>query len=81
MHPVYLQRIDPAANMRRFYRLEVCPTLLGGWALIRHWGRIGSSGQSIETWYDSEAAAWYAGEKIRRKKLRRGYLPLHIYVA
>jgi predicted DNA-binding WGR domain protein len=81
MQPVYLHRIDPPANMRRFYTLEVCPTLWGRWALIRYWGRIGSSGQWRETWYDSESAACAAGELILRKKLRRGYVCMHANVA
>lgn len=81
MQPIFLHRIEPAVNMRRFYTLEVCPTLLGSWALIRRWGRIGSSGQSQEIWYDSESTARRAGEQICLKKLRRGYVRMHSNVA
>lgn len=28
--PVYLRRIDPSQNMRRFYALAIQPTLFGG---------------------------------------------------
>ena len=31
-------------NMRRFYRMEVWPDLLGGALLMRQWGRIGTEG-------------------------------------
>ena len=56
--PIHLQRIDAAQNMRRFYMLVVQPTLFGGASVIRNWGRIGTSGQTmIETFDDEEAAA------------------------
>ncbi len=40
-----LTRIDPAQNMRRFYRLALQPDLFGGCTLIREWGRIGRGGR------------------------------------
>jgi predicted DNA-binding WGR domain protein len=42
MTAIILHRIDPAKNMRRFYRLDVQRDLFGQWCLIREWGRIGS---------------------------------------
>jgi hypothetical protein len=44
MSAVYLARIDPARNMRRFYRLDVQPDLFGGFAVMKEWGRIGARG-------------------------------------
>jgi predicted DNA-binding WGR domain protein len=35
---VELRRIDPAKNMRRFYRLDVQPDLFGGVLLMKEWG-------------------------------------------
>jgi predicted DNA-binding WGR domain protein len=70
---IYLERIDPARNMARFYRIIVTPTLFGDWSLIREWGRIGSPGTVRETWYDDEAAARRAGEQRVQQQLRRGY--------
>ena len=47
---LHLRRIEPACNMRRFYRLCVQRDLFGGACLIREWGRIGYRGQvMIET--------------------------------
>jgi WGR domain len=40
----FFTRIDPAKNVARFWRSLVTPTLLGGWSLLREWGRIGSPG-------------------------------------
>jgi predicted DNA-binding WGR domain protein len=34
MNAVELRRIDPAKNMRRFYRLDVQPDLFGGVLLL-----------------------------------------------
>ena len=38
---LHLRRVDPARNMRRFYRLDVQPDLFGGVLLVKEWGRIG----------------------------------------
>jgi len=73
---VHLTRIDPAKNMRRFYRLDMQPDLFGGVALVRAWGRIGSAGQVRSYVYPDPAAACVALEKQQRVKMRRGYLPL-----
>jgi hypothetical protein len=45
--PLHLRRVDPTRNMRRFYTFTIQPTLFGGSSLIRHWGRIGTNGQSM----------------------------------
>lgn len=37
---VQMRRIDPARNMRRFYRLSVQRDLFGRSSLVREWGRI-----------------------------------------
>ncbi|MDF0515758.1 WGR domain-containing protein [Bradyrhizobium yuanmingense] len=44
MTAITLKRVDQQRNMSRFYKLDVQPTLLGGWSLIRGWGRIGRVG-------------------------------------
>lgn len=69
----HLTRIDPEANMRRYYRLSVQPGLFGDWSLVREWGRIGAQGQRMSEWYDDEAQAEEARDKLTRKKQRRGY--------
>lgn len=70
---VTLTRIDPAKNMRRFYRLDIQPTLFGEFALIREWGRIGSGGTVREAPYPSAELASQALERMRQVKARRGY--------
>jgi predicted DNA-binding WGR domain protein len=71
----HLHRIDPEANMARFYCIDVAATLFGDVSVLRTWGRIGTHGRtSIETWpntIEAEAAA----NRTLRQKSRRGYGP------
>lgn len=71
--PVYLRRIDPSQNMRRFYMLAIQPTLFGGASVIRNWGRIGANGQSMMETFDNAAEAETAFIRLERTKRRRGY--------
>jgi predicted DNA-binding WGR domain protein len=68
-----LHRIDPARNMRRFYRLEILPDLFGGVILKREWGRIGARGQSKARWFDDPRLASAALLGQARRKVKRGY--------
>ena len=71
--PVDLCRIDTTRNMRRFYHMSVQPGLFGDVAFIRQWGRIGTRGQRMEEWFEDEAAAEAACDKLTKQKQRRGY--------
>jgi WGR domain len=54
MSAVHLARIDPACNMRRFYRLDVQPDLFGGFAVVKEWGRDGCIRKMLpptRTWF------------------------------
>ncbi|MEJ6871814.1 WGR domain-containing protein, partial [Bradyrhizobium japonicum] len=51
--PLHLRRIDITRNMRRFYLLSIQPTLFGGVSLIRDWGRIGTTGQTMVQTFDA----------------------------
>ena len=70
---LHLRRIDPACNMRRFYRLSVQRDLFGGAFLIREWGRIGYRGQVLIETHDDEGKAITAFMKLAAVKRRRGY--------
>ena len=69
-----LRRIDPARNMRRFYRLAVQPDLFGGVLLVRQWGRIGAEGRSVAEHFDDATLAAAALAQHAAQKVRRGYL-------
>lgn len=70
---IYLERIDRAKNMARYYRLSVVETLFGEWVVVREWGRVGRGGQSCEDVCRSEQQAHdvLAGHLAKRNK--RGY--------
>ena len=42
----HLEKLDPAKNIARYYRMSVLPNLFGEWTLHREWGRIGRGGQT-----------------------------------
>ncbi len=73
MPVLYLEKRIPALNQKRFYTITVTPTLFGPWALVREWGRIGQPGTVREMWFETEGAAWAAGEQVRQRKEKRGY--------
>ena len=73
MGAIILHRIDPALNMRRFYRLDVQPDLFGFWCLVREWGRLGQAGQVRIVSYPTKDAAEAALQQLRKVKERRGY--------
>lgn len=68
-----MRRIDPAWNMRRFYRMSIQPDLFGGASLVREWGRIGARGQMIIEQHPDEGRAVTALMKLAAVKQRRGY--------
>lgn len=68
-----LDRRNSAANMARFYVLSIEESLFGDTALIREWGRIGTTGRRKIELYEKQGAAVEALETWLRRKQRRGY--------
>lgn len=75
MTDVDLNRIDPALNMRRFYRMSLQPDLFGGVDLIREWGRTGRRGQSLVERHRCEKDAIASMHALAVIKRKRGYGP------
>ena len=71
---IYLVKHDPEKNMHRFYQMFVTPGLFDDWSLVREWGRVGSSGTVRKAWFNTEAEAIIAGEKLREAKCKKGYI-------
>jgi predicted DNA-binding WGR domain protein len=64
----HLHRIDPEANMARFYCIDVAATLFGDVSVLRTWGRIGTHGRtSIKTCATVEDAERAASRHSVRK--------------
>lgn len=72
---IYVERIDPAKNMARFYAMEISSTLFGGIRLTRIWGRIGQRGQTKMHFFDQESEARDLFADLMRSKSARGYRP------
>ncbi len=72
-HPLLRHRIDTSKNMARFYAMQTAPTLFGETAVIRNWGRIGTSGQMRLDTFSTAAAAHAALTCLQARKSRRGY--------
>jgi predicted DNA-binding WGR domain protein len=70
---IELRRIDPAQNMRRFYRVDVQPDLFGGVILVKEWGRIGTQSRMVAEPHDNAALALAAMTRHAERKRRRGY--------
>ncbi|MBZ6078858.1 WGR domain-containing protein [Microvirga puerhi] len=78
MHQIKIQylvlaRCDHTANIARFYVLAIEESLFGNAALVREWGRIGTSGQRKVELHENEEVAIVALETWLRRKQRRGY--------
>ena len=68
-----LERRDASCNMARFYVLSIEPTLFGDMALVREWGRIGSSGRRRLDLHSDKMSAGEALDLWLARKIRRGY--------
>lgn len=81
MAHAHLHRIDPKANMARFYHVDLVPTLFGEVAVLRQWGRIGTNGRTTVETLPSIGEAEMSANRTLRQKMRRGYRqldPLHL---
>ena len=57
----------------RFYEVRLQPTLWGGVALVRAWGRLGTPGRTAARSYADLGAARAAAERQVRRRVQRGY--------
>lgn len=71
---LHLRRIDPAENMRRFYRLQVQRDLFGGASLVREWGRLGCRGRILVERHADEGGAITALLDLAQRKRQRGFV-------
>jgi predicted DNA-binding WGR domain protein len=72
-HVARFVSVDPAKRRFRFYELRPQPTLWGGVALVRVWGRLGTPGRWRASEYPDRATAQAEVERAVRRRLRRGY--------
>lgn len=74
-YQLYIERRDPRRNMARFYALSIEETLFGQARLVRRWGRIGTTGRTVQHSFDNEDEAVGLFLELLRAKRMRGYQP------
>jgi predicted DNA-binding WGR domain protein len=74
-YQLYIERRDPRCNMARFYALSIEETLFGQTRLVRRWGRIGTTGRTVQHSFDNEGEAVSLFLELLRAKRIRGYQP------
>jgi predicted DNA-binding WGR domain protein len=70
--------IEPEKNRFRFYVMSWQPGLWGDDALIVQWGRIGTEGRELPSFYKGRAAAQPVIDRAVRRRLQRGYRVLEV---
>ena len=70
---VHLVSVDLNKNRHRFYTFTWQPSLFGGLALVRSWGRIGTSGRSRAIFFADQEGAQKAVEEIMKRRMAHGY--------
>ena len=72
-HYVLFDRTEPEKNVQRFYLVGWLPTLLDDGAVVRLYGRKGSSQRTLTTPFASLAEAWPFIRAEIKARLRHGY--------
>jgi len=75
-HHLVLHRIASEQGIRRFSSLMIKRDLFGTVRLVRHWGRIGTTGQELVEVFAEEIGVGQALEAIAQMKRRTGYRDL-----
>ena len=57
----------------QFYQLILQEDLLGGWTVIRQWGRLGQRGRFRQEYFDDLPAAQEALEAYRKRQADLGF--------
>jgi len=72
-YQLYVERMDRAKNMARFYSMSIDANLFGELCLTRRWGRIGARGQTLIHHFEREQDAVALFLDLTRQKRARGY--------
>ena len=77
-----MRRARPALRVRaasreatppRFYQLILQQDLLGGWSLVRQYGRTGMAGTQKRQHFESLDQAQAAFDRLRQQQLEQGF--------
>lgn len=70
---IYMQTPVGEDASPRYYHLHLQEDLLGGWTLVREWGRQGVSGRVVKQHYTDRDGAEQALLSVRDEQLKRGF--------
>lgn len=70
---IYMQIASTPDKPPGFYHLILQPDLLGGWSLIREWGKQGAAGRVRRDHHEHRDAALEALMRLRDDRLQSGY--------
>lgn len=68
-----MQTRPTADEPGQFYQLILQEDLLGGWTVIRQWGRTGQRGRFRQEYFDDLPSAQLALNQYRERQADRGY--------
>lgn len=70
---IFMQSLAEDRQTPKFYQLILQEDLLGGWTLIRQWGRMGARGSSRQHQYPDLESAQDALAEYREQQNAKGY--------
>ncbi len=76
---IFMQTAPGQAQAPRFYQLILQEDLLGGWSVLRQWGRLGTRGALRKEHFDDLDAAQQALVDHRDEQIKRGFNVMFIH--
>ena len=76
---IYMQTRGGDGDAPRFYQLILQEDLLGGWSVVRQWGRMGSRGAFRKNHFESLESAQEALMSYRDHQLKKGFSVMFIH--
>ena len=70
---IFMQTAPEPGKAPRFYHLFLQPDLLGGWTVVREWGRQGAAGRVKKDFFLQRDDAEMQLVSLRDTQLNRGF--------
>ena len=70
---IFMQSLAESSEAPKYYQLILQEDLLGGWTLIRQWGRMGARGSSRTQQFPDRESAQSALAEVRDQQQTKGF--------
>lgn len=70
---IFMQTAQPSEEVGQFYQLILQEDLLGGWTVIRQWGKLGQRGRFRQEYFDDLESAQQALSAYRERQSELGF--------